>query len=153
MEQFQILVKLIKHFTPLFFFENFSRIVGSTYVYDTRQRRHVPYLLHGWKKTTNTWRRRSRGSDKWRWTDGEGSDEVMSALTSTSTGVTKLLKHQFLQRIVDVEISFNLRQEGFLVLTLLQYYFKGCPIISVTDIKHNCVILVRSLIVYPTPWL
>lgn len=32
-------------------------------------------------------------------------------LTSSSTGVTKLLKHQFLQRIIDVEVSFNLKRK------------------------------------------
>ncbi len=32
-------------------------------------------------------------------------------LTSSSAGVTELLKHQFLQRIVHVEVSFNLKDE------------------------------------------
>lgn len=84
---------------------------GNTHVHNPRQRRHIPNLFHGWKEPAHTW---GGGTER----NEEGGGQVEGALrgvqrspTSSSAGITKLLEHKLLQRLVHVENSFHLKRK------------------------------------------
>lgn len=82
----------------------------DTHVDDSWQRRHVPDLFHSREESAHAW---INDKTKHLRSDGDfGTNHHHhhhQAKGTSSAGVTQLLEHQLLQRIVHIEVTFHLK--------------------------------------------